>query len=63
MARSPKRALIMSLFLIAISVFNFTRIPGSECIRTIHIVTLITIGVGLGVLLTSLIVLLKNRQS
>lgn len=61
MKRSPKRAALISLFVIGITIFNFSRIPGSECIRAIHIVTLIALGLALGVLLTSIILLLKSK--
>lgn len=61
MRRSPKRAVILSLIVIALTIFNFTRIPGSECIRPIHIVTLIALGLALGVLLASTILLIRSR--
>ena len=60
--RSPKRAAILSLIVIFITIFNFTRIPGSECIRAIHVVTLIALGLGLGVLLASVMLLLKGKD-
>ncbi len=39
------------LLVIVLSILNFSRLTGTENIRAIHIVTLITIGMGLGVLL------------
>ena len=63
MKRTPKRAAILSALVIALSIFNFSRIPGGECIRAIHVVTLIAIGLALGVFLTSILLLLKSRNN
>jgi hypothetical protein len=47
------RRFVLPLFVIILSIFNYSRLTGTENIRAIHVVTLITIGLGLGVLLTN----------
>jgi hypothetical protein len=44
----------LPLFVIAMAIFNYSRLTGTENIRAIHVVTLITIGMGLGVLLRNI---------
>jgi hypothetical protein len=56
------RAIAISLFVIIISIFNFERLTGSECIRAIHIVTLLVCGMAIGVFLNNLLALLKKRN-
>jgi len=56
------RAIAISLFVIIISKFNFERLTGSECIRAIHIVTLLVCGMAIGVFLNNLFALLKKRN-
>ena len=63
MRRVYSRALAIGLFVAVLSFGNFTRISGGECIRAIHIVTLITCGMGLGVALTGAIMLIRGRDS
>jgi hypothetical protein len=60
--RSPLRGMAIAFFVIAISFWNFSRITGSECIRTIHIVTLLTAGAGVGVFLTSFLLWIRTRS-
>ncbi len=63
MRKAPARAIAIGLFVALLSFGNFTRIPESEGVRTIHIVTLITCGVGLGISLMSAIIFMrKNRE-
>jgi hypothetical protein len=62
MRRSPLRAMGFSLFIAAISFFNFSRLTGSDCIRAIHIVTLLTTGVAIGVFLSNLFKWIRSRQ-
>ena len=61
MKRTPKRAAVIAVFIIAITIFNFSRIPNSDCVRPIHIVTLIALGLALGVLLTSIMLMIRSR--
>ena len=60
--RTPKIAMLFAAFIIAISFYNFSGLKGSECIRPIHIVTLVTAGVGIGILLVSLFAWLRSKQ-
>jgi len=54
MRKSNLRAMAISCFVIALSAFNFSNLKGSECIRSIHVVTLLVCGMGIGLFLTSL---------
>ena len=60
--RTPQRSMLLAILIIALSFWNFSRIQGCDCIRTIHIVTLLAAGVGIGVLLTSIKAWLIKRQ-
>lgn len=44
-------AFIIPLFVIVLGITNYSRLTGTENIRAIHIVTLLTIGMAIGVLL------------
>jgi len=61
MGRTPKKGIIICLFVIAISLFNFSRIQGSDCVRTIHIVTLLTAGAAIGVMLVNIFMLVRRK--
>jgi len=56
------RAIAISIFVISITLFNFSKLRGCDCIRAIHVVNLLACGMGIGVFLTNLIALLKNRE-
>ena len=60
--RTPQASMILALFIVALSFWNFSRIQGCDCIRTIHIVTLLAAGIGIGVFITSLKTWFINRQ-
>jgi hypothetical protein len=60
--RTPQRSMILALLIIALSFWNFSRIQGCDCIRAIHIVTLLAAGVGIGVLITSIKAWFIKRQ-
>ncbi len=60
--RSPLRGMAMAFFIIAISFWNFSRLTGSECIRTIHIITLLTAGAGIGMFITNFFLWLRSRS-
>jgi hypothetical protein len=51
----------ISFFVVALSFFNFARLTGTECIRAIHVVTLLVCGMGIGIFLTNLFAILRNR--
>jgi hypothetical protein len=55
------RAMAISFFVLAISFFNFTRLTGSECIRAIHVVTLLVCGMATGVFISNIFGMLRNR--
>jgi hypothetical protein len=63
MRNSPQRGLIICLFVIAMSILNFSRLKGSECIRPIHIVTLLTAGAGIGVMIVNIFMLIRRNNS
>ena len=63
MRRRHTRAMAISFFVMAISFFNFTSLSGTECIRAIHVVTLLVCGMGIGVFLTNLFGLLLNKKN
>ncbi|HEU5365051.1 MAG TPA: hypothetical protein VFU62_05945 [Hanamia sp.] len=63
MRRSNKRGMMISLFVIIISIFNFERLSNSECIRTIHVVTLLVCGMAIGIFLMNLFGLLSTRRN
>ena len=48
-------AFIIPIFVIALGIGNYSRLTGTENIRAIHIVTLVTIGMAIGVLLRNVI--------
>ena len=48
-------AFVIPLFVIALSIGSYSRLSETENIRAIHIVTLITIGMAIGVLLRNVI--------
>ena len=62
MKKNYRRGLLISIMVIAISVLNFMNLDNSECIRPIHIVTLLVCGMGVGVLLVNLFGLITNRD-
>lgn len=60
--RSPQRSMLIALFIIAISFWNFSRLTSSECIRAIHIVTLLTAGAGIGILLVNFFIWIRPKS-
>ena len=57
-----KRSLIISAILIMLLTLNFSRLKGSECIRPIHIVTLLTLGAVIGVFLVNIVNLIRKQK-
>jgi hypothetical protein len=49
--RAEKRNICIALFVLVLSWRNYRRLTGTENIRAIHIITLLTIGVTIGVML------------
>ena len=52
----------ISLFVIALSFWNFSRSPGSENVRTLQIVTLLTAGAAIGVFITCFFMWLRKKS-
>jgi len=61
--RSPLRGIAISIFVIILMFWNFSRIPGSDCVRAIHVVTLLACGAAIGALLMNVIMLIRNRSN
>ena len=57
-----KKKLLMPAFAIFLMVMSYSRLKGSECIRPIHIVTLLVLGAAIGVLLVNIINLIKEKK-
>lgn len=53
----------ISFFVIIISFFNFERLSGSDCIRAIHVVTLLVCGMAIGVFLSNLFAFFKKKKN
>lgn len=62
MRRRHMRLIAISFFVIAITFFNFTTLEDSACIRSIHVVTLLTCGIAIGVLLLNLFALIFKKE-
>lgn len=56
------RGMFISVMVIAISAFNFMSLEGKENFRSIHILTLLICGMGIGVLLTNFLSWIKSRK-
>ncbi|MEO6819344.1 MAG: hypothetical protein ABI204_06425 [Ginsengibacter sp.] len=57
------RGMAIASFIIIISFANFNNLEGSDCIRAIHIVTLLICGMGIGVFLTNFFHFLMEKRS
>ena len=57
-----KRKLFMPALAIFLMTMSYFRLKGSECIRPIHIVTLLVLGAAIGVLLVNIINLIKEKK-
>ena len=52
---------VMPLFVIILGIGNYFRLTGTENIRAIHIVTLLTIGMALGILLRNIFLHFRRK--
>jgi hypothetical protein len=52
----------MPAFAIFLMTMSYFRLKGSECIRPIHIVTLLVLGAAIGVLLVNIINVIKEKK-
>ena len=57
------RAMAISVFITAISFFNFTSLSGTDCIKNVHVVTLLVCGMGIGIFLQNLFSFLRERRN
>jgi len=57
-----KKKLVMPAFAIFLMIMSYYRLKGSECIRPIHIVTLLVLGAAIGVLLVNIVNLIKEKK-
>ncbi len=57
-----KRKLFMPVLAIFIMTMSYYRLTGSECIRPIHIVTLLVLGAAIGVLLVNIVNLIREKK-
>ncbi len=55
------RQFIIPFFVMALALGNYSRLSGTENIRAIHIVTLLTIGMAMGILLKNLFVHFRRK--
>ncbi len=63
MRKSAIRSMGISVLIIGISVFNFSNLKGSECIRPIHIVTLLVCGLAIGVFLSAFFAWIRDKRT
>jgi hypothetical protein len=59
--KSGKRSIIIAFVLLALSLGNYARLEGTENIRPIHILTLVTIGIAIGVMLVHIFNMIRKR--
>jgi hypothetical protein len=53
---------IIPVFIILLSLINYSRLTGTENIRAIHVVTLLVMGMGIGILLRNLIAYFRGQK-
>ena len=57
-----KRKLFVPALAIFLMTMSYLRLTGSECIRPIHIITLLVLGAAIGVLLVNIVNLTKEKK-
>lgn len=62
MKKSYYRRILLPVFIIAISAMNFIHTEGAENVRSVQIVTLLTCGAGIGLLLASIMKIIQLRR-
>lgn len=60
-SKNKVRFFLLPIIVIIIAFGNYTRLTGTENIRAIHIVTLITLGMGIGILLQNIFAYFKRK--
>ncbi|HEY5123593.1 MAG TPA: hypothetical protein VIL99_06620 [Ignavibacteria bacterium] len=61
-SRKLKRNIIIAAIVIIITALNYSRLTGTENIRLIHELTLITMGMGIGVMIVNIMLYFKSKQ-
>ncbi len=56
-------AFILPLFVILLTLGNYSRLTGTENIRAIHIITLLTMGMVIGILLRNIFEYIIRRRN
>ena len=62
MKRNVTRSILMAAVALALMFYNMTNIVGSECIRAIHVVTLMVAGAAAYILIVNVIALIKGNK-
>ena len=57
-----RRKLFMPAFATFLMIMSYSRLKGSECIRPIHIVTLLVMGAAIGILIVNTISVIKENK-
>jgi len=63
MNRDIRRGIFIPVMAISLMIMNFVRLKDSECIRAIHITTLLVMGFAFGILFMNLMTLYKNNKA
>jgi len=63
MRRTRIRSIVISLVIIILSISNFYRSGGTDCIKAIQIVSLLVCGMAIGVFLTNFFGWLRTRKN
>lgn len=61
-SKTPQRGMAISGIAIPITAGNYFRLTGTEMIRPIHILTLLTCGASIGVFIMSIMLFIKGRK-
>lgn len=61
-SRNYLRPMALAVFVMALSFFNFSRLEGAENIRSIHIVTLLVCGMGIGIFIQNLAGYIRSKR-
>lgn len=62
MTRKMRSGIITPILVILISILNFFNFENVDCIRPIHIATLVLCGMGIGVLMVNLIRYFRKEE-
>jgi uncharacterized membrane protein len=60
--KHPMRGIVISGMIIILTLGNYLRLTDTEMIRPIHVVTLLTCGAAIGVLISSIFYYLTNNK-